>query len=229
VAEERSRRTFSKQAPRPAGLGAVDVVDRAMLLWSFIAGAMGLVMGSFLGVLVAREGWPTWIAWLCPFAGAAVVVGLVHLVVGGATRTAGTIYNPSGRTTPHRREHSGAEALAARGLYEEAVAAFETAVAEDPTDPGPYLRVARIYRDHLGRPEDAARWFRRAFREAAAAPAIARKELVELYVHRMQAPAKAAPELARMAEELAGTPEGAWAAAELRHVKELLAGKAEEA
>jgi tetratricopeptide (TPR) repeat protein len=229
VAEERSRRTFSEQPPRQGGLRDGDAVDQAMLVWSFIAGALGLVMGSFLGVFVAHEGWPTWIAFLCPFSGAAGVVGLVRLVVGGGTQAAGTVYNPSGRTTPHRKEHSRAESLAARGLYEEAVTAFEAAVAEDPADPWPYLRVARIYRDHLGRPEDAARWFRRASREARAPSVLARKELVELYVHRMNAPGKAVPELARMAEELAGTPEGEWAAAELRHAKELLAAKPEEA
>jgi len=229
VAEDRPRRTFSEAPPRPGGLRDVDTVDRAMLAWSLIAGALGLIMGGFLGLLVAHEGWPAWIAVLCPFAGAAGVVGLVRLVVGGGTTAAGTVYNPSGRTTPHRREHSRAEALAARGEYEEAVTAFELAVAEDPSDPWPYLRVARIYRDHLGRPEDAARWFRRASREARTGSVIARKELVELYMHHMEAPRKAVPELARMAEELAGTPEGEWAAAKLRHVKELLAGKPEEA
>lgn len=229
MAEDRSRRTFPEQPPRPGGLRDVDPADQAMLVWSFIAGALGLIMGGLLGFLVADKGWPTWIALLCPFAGAAGVVGLVRLVVGSGTTAAGTVYNPSGRTTPRRTEHSRAESLAARGQYEEAVAAFEVAVAEDPTDPRPYLRVARIYRDHLGRPEDAARWFRRASREAKTPSVIARKELVELYMHRMNAPEKAVPELARMAEELAGTPEGEWAATKLRHVKELLAGKPEEA
>lgn len=228
MAEDRSRRTFSAEPPRTGGPRDVDPGDQAVLVWSFIAGALGLIMGGFLGFFVAHGGLPTWIAFLCPFAGAAGAVGLVRLVVGGGTRVAGTVYNPSGRTTPYRREHSRAESLAARGQYEEAVTAFELAVAEDPSDPRPYLRVARIYRDHLGRPEDAARWFRRASRETGTPSLIARKELVELYMHRMNTPGKAMPELARMAEELAGTPEGEWAAAKLRHVKELLAGKPEE-
>ena len=206
----------------------MDPADQAMLVWSFIGGALGLIMGGFLGFFVAHGGGATWIAVLCPFAGSAGVVGLVRLVVGGGARAVGTVYNPSGRTTPYRREHSRAESLAARGQYEEAVTAFEVAVAEDPSDSRPYLRVARIYRDHLGRPEDAARWFRRASREARTPSVIARKELVELYMHRMNAPEKAVPELARMTEELAGTPEGEWAAAKLRHVRDLLAEKPEE-
>lgn len=226
--ERKSLRKFSE----PSGVlrrRDVDAVDRSMLLWSFVAGALGVLLGGFLGVFIRIKGGPVWAAVLSPLVGAAAMVGLVRIVVGGGVTAAGTIYSPSGSTTPHKREHSQAESLVARGMYEEAVTAFELAVAEDPTDPWPYLRVARIYRDHLGRLEDAARWFRRAFREAHAAPSIARKELVELYVHRLKQPAKAAPELARMAEELAGTPEGSWAATELRHVKELMTLDADEA
>jgi hypothetical protein len=48
---------------------------------------------------------------------------------------------------------------------------------------------------------------------------LTRKELVELFTHRMKASERALPELARMAEELAGTPEGEWAATQLREIK----------
>ena len=51
----------------------------------------------------------------------------------------------------------------------------------------------------------------------------ARRELIELYRGKMDAPTRAAPVLARMAEEYDGTPEGAWAAAELAEVKALIA------
>ena len=42
---------------------------------------------------------------------------------------------------------------------------------------------------------------------------------VELFTHRMQTPERALPDLARMADELAGTPEGDWAASELKEIK----------
>jgi tetratricopeptide (TPR) repeat protein len=151
-------------------------------------------------------------------------VPLALSMLGG--RAAATIHNPSGRTTPSRREHSHAESLLARGLVQEAIDAFEIAVAEDPGDPSPYLRVARIYREKLGRYEDAARWFKRALTESAAPPGIAMlaaRELVELYVTKLGEPGRAAPLLARMAEERAGTPEGTWAAEELAAVKAAMA------
>jgi hypothetical protein len=49
---------------------------------------------------------------------------------------------------------------------------------------------------------------------------LVRKEVVELFTHRMETPERALPDLARMAEEMAGTPEGEWAASELKGIKE---------
>ena len=111
------------------------------------------------------------------------------------------------------------------GRYRAAVEAFEVAVAEDPSDPTPYLRIARIHRDHLDELEAAASWFRRALRDAdmpRGQAGLARRELVELFIHRLKEPARAAPELARMRDEWAGTPEGAWAAEELARIKEAM-------
>ncbi|MCG6956471.1 MAG: tetratricopeptide repeat protein [Gemmatimonadetes bacterium] len=225
--ERKPLRKFS-DSPQGAGVArSTDATDRTGLLWSVIAGALGMVMGGLLGVFLVATGAPAWVGALSPFAMAALTVGIVRAVVGGGARVAGTIYNPTGSATPRRKEYSGAESLAAQGRLEDAITAFELAVAEDPGDPWPYLRVARIYRDQLGRFEDAARWFRRALREATACPVLARRELVELYVHRMKEPGKAAPLLARMADELVGTPEGEWAAEELREVKARLRAELE--
>ena len=86
-----------------------------------------------------------------------------------------------------------------RGLFEEAVSAFELVIVEEKsTDPAPYFRIARIYRDDMERYEDAARWFKRALDEAdmhAGHQALARKELVELYRVKLGMPQKAAPML----------------------------------
>jgi tetratricopeptide (TPR) repeat protein len=145
---------------------------------------------------------------------------LVLAELGG--RAANTLYNPSGAGTPRRREYSQAESLAARGLYQEAITAFEVASAADPTDPTPSLRLARIHRDRLGKHQDAATWFKRALERAEPGSGLALlvvKELVELYAVRLGTPARAAPLLARLAEGRPETPEGAWAADELKRLK----------
>jgi len=219
--EHRSRRTFS-EPPKRAGLRDTDVGERGILLNAALAGIPGAFLGAALGYFLVARGGSGWLFPLCVVLGAALVGGGTLLLTLGAGSVASRMSAPSSGATPRPKEHSRAEALVAGGSYEDAVAAFELAVLEDPSDPTPYLRIARIYRDHLGKPEDAVRWFRRALRESQptrGTAVLARKELIELFSHRMGAPERALPELARMAEELAGSPEGEWAAAELRDIK----------
>ncbi|MCH8138190.1 MAG: hypothetical protein IH926_04425 [Proteobacteria bacterium] len=146
------------------------------------------------------------------------------LLIGSATGTAKGLYNPSGSATPHKKEYSFPESLAMRGLYDAAISAFELVIVEEKsTDPTPFLRIARIYRDDIQRYEDAARWFNRALRESdmhTGLQSLVRKELVELYRVRLDKPQKAAPMLARIAEDMEGTPDGEWAAQELRDIKQ---------
>lgn len=226
------RRPVRAYAPREKGrLRDVDTYGRALKLKAAGWAISGAILGAVLGVYgMGWRGWPAILLPVCVVGGWLIAFLVPLAFSSGAGKAAGTLYAPSGKSTPRAKEHSYAESLVARGRYEEAVDAFELAVQEDPADPGPYLRIARIYRDHLERFEDAARWFRRACREAALSPGqaiLARREMVEVYVHRLGDPGKAAPELARMAEEMEGTPEGEWAAEELRHVKALMRGEAE--
>lgn len=217
----RPRRTFS-ELPARRGLKDVDASERVLRLRAAAYGLFGAALGGAAALALADRGAPLWLVALCPVLGWLVVTLLTLLLVGSAGRVASTLYAPSSGAPPRKKEHSQAESLVATGRYEEAVAAFELAVEEDPSDPTPYLRIARIHRDHLGRYEEAVRWFRRTVRESAAprgTAVLARKELIELFTHRMGAPERALPELARMAEELAGSPEGEWAAAELREIK----------
>lgn len=221
--EERRPLRAYKQSQGPTK--DVDQAERARLIRTFTLSLTGLVLGAMaslaggfgLGtaVLVTLGTWA--IAFFLP-------LGLSAL--GGAA--AGQIHNPSGRSTPARKEHSHAESLVARGLYQEAIDAFEMAIAEDPSDPVPYLRIARIQRDQMRRYEDAARWLKRALAEPtlpAGSAHLASRELVELYTTKLNEPRRAAPLLARMAEERAGSPEGAWAAAELVRVKATIAAE----
>ena len=213
---KQSRREYTT----PAGKGVWDSHQRIMAIrlgMSFVAGAgVGFLFGGLLGAAIGGA-----LAFGVPF---------TFLVVGG--RLAQNVYHPSGTTTPHKREYSREESLVMRGLYEDAISAFELAILErDATDPTPYLRIARIYRDHLERYEDSARWFKQALSESdmhAGLVTLTRKELVELYAHRMNAPEKAAPMLARLAEALEGTPEGEWATAELGKIKRGMAGEEQD-
>lgn len=216
-------------APKaPSGAKDIDSAARARRLqalsWSLTGGTMG-GMAGYAGMLYGR--WGPAVVWLLALAGAALSFGGPLVVAALSGRAAGTLYNPSGGGTPRRREYSHAESLAARGLYEEALEAFRVAISEDSTDPAPHLRIARIERDRRGRHEEAAKAFKAAFDLMApgSGPALLTlKELVELYSVRLSAPARAAPVLARLAQERADFPEGAWAREELARVKERMGG-----
>lgn len=200
----------------------VDAFDRVMglraLAWSLVGAFLGFLLGVFLRV----SGHGPWIILVTTVVGWASSYFSLVAILGAAGRAGSMIYAPSGRTTPRKREYSLAESYVARGEYERAVAAFEEAIVEDPGDPRPYLRVARLQRDRLNDPEASARWFKRALAESEAGRGIAllvRKELVELYRGPLATPRRAAPLLARIAEESAGTPEAEWAARELAEIK----------
>ena len=188
---------------------------------------MGAALGYFL---VVKFGFGVWVVPV-----SMVVFGLTMTlstltIVYRAAKAGQVIYAPSGKSTPRKKEYSYAESLDMRGEYEDAVSAYELIILEeDASDPTPYLRNARLYRDKLGRFEDSARWLNRALREStmhAALATLTRKELVELYRTKLNLPQKAAPMLARIAEEAAGAPEGEWASRELAFVKEQM--RAEE-
>jgi len=220
------RKSAGPRAPEAKGdkrARDVDSAARARLLrtvsWSFTGGAVGGLAG-YAGMLYGR--WGPGTMWVLILGGTAIAIVGPLVVASLSGRAAGTLYNPSGGGTPRKRELSHAESLAARGLYDEAVEAFRVAIAEDPSDPTPQLRMARIERDRRGRHEEAAVWFKAAFDvmpPGSAAALATLKELVELYTVKLSAPARAAPLLARLGSERAGTPEGAWAREELARVK----------
>ena len=138
------------------------------------------------------------------------VWAITQLVLRIAVGAAAAYMDPSGASTPHRAEYSHAQALAARGRYQDAVAAYEIAAAESGGDPVPYIEVARIHRDHLADYETAAAWFRRARRDATLGPGLellVAQELIELYTKRLGQPQRAIPELARIPRLVPGTPQ----------------------
>ena len=121
-----------------------------------------------------------------------------------------------------------AESLVVCGLYDEATAAYQEAIEDDPADWQPYLRMARMRRDRASDPEGAAVWFKRALTDVAMPSGhrlLELKEYVELCHVRLKEPGKAAPVLARIAELEVDTVEGEWAAEALGQIKEAMSQK----
>ncbi len=203
----------------------VDQVERVYMLRIL---TFSVPAGGFVGLLAgSRIGHPV----LGLLVGAALAALIPKAIVEAAGKMGGTLYSPSGSSTPHKREYSLAASLAIRGEFAKAAAAYELAISEYPEDPEPYLCLARLLRDELGRHEEAARWFKRARSDSKISDGqalLASRELIELYTVQLREPAKAAPELACLAEKYDGTPEGDWARDMLAEVKRGMA-EAEEA
>lgn len=202
----------------------IDAAERAylikMLSFSLPGGAIGALAGGFIGI-GALPGF---------LVGFLSVFLLVRLLVTGSGRVAGTIYHPSGKSTPHKREYSYAQSLAARGEFEKAITAYELCVADYPEDPEPYLHIARLYRDELERYDDAVAWFKRTRTHAQMEPGhelLATQEIIEIYTQRLREPRKAIPELARLCEQFPGTPAAQSAQLELRELRGMLAREKE--
>lgn len=176
-----------------------------------------------------------WLGWTrgalppyTPLVTAVAVWGIAQVAVRLAGGVAERYLGLTGATTPPRREYSAPLALVAQGRYEEAAAAWEIAAAESGGDPEPYLALARLYRDHLGQPEEAAAWFRRARRDAtlpAGHDLLVSQELIELYRGKLGQPQRAIPELARICERFPGTPNAAAAEGELAALRAQIANE----
>lgn len=214
----------------------VDAGERAHRIRLFLYAAAGGVTGFFavpfyvsqttdsgpvLLVLSALGGW----------AGAtALIFGFGFLLLEASASAAGTLIFPAG-SAPPLRTFAKAESLVIRGQFEEAAAAYEAAALSDPSDPEAPLRLGRLLRDEIHRPEEALEWFRRA-RDLAASDrgrdVAVTREIVELYTHRLNAPTRALPELARAAERWRGTPQAEWAQRQLAEWKAVVHGGSAE-
>jgi hypothetical protein len=155
--------------------------------------------------------------------------GIIIAVAGGGSllfseimgRTTSQILHPS--STARGREYSGVAALVARGRYQDAILAYETAAAEYPDDYIPCLKLAALLSERVGDAEGSLRWYREA-RRRGVHPAEERavmRQMVEA-AERGGNGLLAAPDLARYAEERTGTDEEAWARRTLVELKQAL-------
>ena len=121
---------------------------------------------------------------------------------GGASATGLTRFTHNdGSTTPYQRQFSYQEALAAKGLVDEALASYEAEIVAAPTDVEAIVRTADLYLTHRKRPERAAELLRRLQRLPAAPPdkvLYATHRLVDLYLGPLDDRGKALVELRRL-------------------------------
>ncbi len=206
-----------------SGRRDIDAFERAVrirvVLWSLVGAFLGFLLGVFLnvrndgglGTLVVTTTLGGILAYVTPM-----------VLLGAAGRAGSTLYAPSGRSTPTRADYSLAESHAVRGEFGRAIELFEEAVEANPSDPGPYLKIARLARDRIGDPASSVQWFKRAIVETSLTDArrlALCRELVELLEHGLETPDRALPFLARMENEQQGGLVGDWASAELERIK----------
>jgi tetratricopeptide (TPR) repeat protein len=182
--------------------------------------------GAAVGALVALAAGvrPLWGALPGFVSGGVGFFVVAHGFAESVGRLGARLIYSTGSGTPRRSGYSLAEALLARGQVDEAIITYRVHVEEAPSDAEPCLRLARIFRDHLGENEEAATWFRRGL-GVADDPGVAHlalRELVELLVERVGDPALALPELARFAEDHEETAAGEWAARELAALRKVV-------
>lgn len=194
----------------PRRLRDVDSADQVnklrILYWAGAGGVIGGAIGSW------RFG-PLGFVLGAPLGYAAVYFFARALVVGAASGFI-SFLQPSGDSTPHKREYSLPQSFAMRGRFEEAINAYEAFVLEFPEEPEPYIRIARLYRDELQRFDDALQWFKKVRTAATLAPShevTVTQEIVEIYTLRLKEPRRAIPELARLADRFPTLPAAAWA------------------
>ena len=214
--------------PRKKRLKDTDLADKAQRLqvglWAVaVASTMGalggvgiaymnglnLILGAVLGFVLMSSG---------------IYFGAMK-ILGGAASAVGALHNPSGSSTPAKREYSRAQSLVARGLYEEATVAYEVHCLEYKEDPEPYFRLARLLRDNLNKPEESVSWFKRARADAkltSGQQLQITQEIIELYIRSLRQPRKALPELAYLCKEFPDTPAAEGARRELAEMREML-------
>ncbi len=163
--------------------------------------------------------------------GTALSYTYTRLMTHAAASIAETFSNPSGKSTPPKREYSLARAHQIRGELDKAIAAWELNQTEFPDDPEPYVELARLYRNELNDFEMAISWYRRARNESDIEPGralLATQEIIEIYTHKLKKPRRAVPELALLLERWPETPGADVARAQLAELREEMAREMEE-
>jgi tetratricopeptide (TPR) repeat protein len=226
----RHYRERDPQAPRN-----VDAADRAIrlqaLAWSAAVVVLVFAASSLAAVVAGVSGPLLYVIWLGGVGAGAVVYRVSTLMTETGSTLFGRIQNPTGASTPHRREYSRAKSLVTQGHFADAISAFEIAVADYPDDPEPYMAIARINRDHLRDFEQAVAWFRRARADASMPPGLellVTQEIIEIFRNRLRMPERSIPELARLIQRFPAHPSIDVFRAELAELRRTVFGESTE-
>ena len=195
------------------GLRDVDAGDRAVrfqaLAWGGAVAALVFAVSSLAAAVAGVRGIVLYLMWLGGLVAGAVVYRVATLLAFTGSAVFGRIHNPTGKSTPPKREYSRAKSLIAQGHFQDAIAAYEVAVADYPDDPEPYIGIARVYRDQLHDFEQAVLWFKRGRAVTDVAPGLellVTQEIIEIFRNRMKLPKRSMPELARLLQRFPSHP-----------------------
>ena len=177
-------------------------------LLSWLVGGGGIATaGVMIGVTVAGDS--------LVFFGAQAFAGA------GATGLTRFTHN-DGSTTPYQRQFSYQEALAAKGLVDEALTSYEAEIAVAPNDVEAIVRTADLYLTHRKRPERAAELLRLVQRLPTAPPEkvlYATHRLVDLYLGPLDDSGRALVELRRLIDSFPASQAARFATDALARLK----------
>jgi hypothetical protein len=179
-----------------------DLPDRIAVRYLLLVGGLFVVVGLVGQLIPGIRGFaslflPGGLLLLLIAAGVFVVTRTAGEALG---RAVGSLYAPSGSSTPPARVYSVIEALEARGAYGDAAAAWNAAIARDPADWEARVRLAELSLRRLGDPARAAQLYREArglVRDERRAIALGLR-LVDVYRDHLRDRGRAIVELRRL-------------------------------
>jgi tetratricopeptide (TPR) repeat protein len=205
-------------------LSSVDAADRAQFLQFCIRfGAPAFFLLS-IGEFMARgRGWigpgTLFVLLVLNLPVIFLVSGVMYSMIEKTAQSFSQTVLGAGNLPPVPA-HSGLESLVARGLYHEAVDAFQRHITAHPGDNLARIKLADVHRLHLGEPEAAERLYLEVRRNHPDPrhEFLAWNLLIELY-RSMARKDRLLVELARFADRYRGTRAGRDAARALKEMK----------
>jgi len=190
-----------------------DDLDRGLIprIGGVVYGiVLGILFGSPLGLVLGARGLPLVLFVLVSVSVAIyAVVRITTVVPEGMARAFVHLIWPSGSSTPYEPTYSSAQALAARGDHDGALAAYAEAMRLRPMDPEPRLQAAELlFRSHT--PEKAAQYFVQARRLSGndrPRELYATQRLIDLYWGKLKDYPRARAELRQLTTRFPGTRE----------------------
>ncbi len=187
---------------------------------------LAMAAGLGIGIDLALSGRPA----LPSILGGVLLLPVLVRLAGHGALSLGRRHGLLAPEPPRRTGRPGGEQALSpttrRVPPEEAVRIHRERSEEDPSDPEPWLEIARVEREHLRRPHraaDALREARRRIPRDSGRAGLVARELAELHLGPLRSPRSAMPELARAAELLEGTAHGEWARSTLADLKKRMA------